>query len=79
MPKGSEHYWGNFFTGWWKPEEVWFWFWQFESFSMLQHSVNTEHELKQKLAWPVCQKSMKLKQNATEAITTAKNDVFPGL
>ena len=26
-----------------------------------QHSVNTEHKLKSKLAWPVCQKSMKLK------------------
>ena len=27
-----------------------------------QHSVNTEHQLKSKIAWAVCQKSMKLKQ-----------------
>ena len=30
--------------------------------SQKQLSVNTEHQLKSKLAWPVCQKSIKLKQ-----------------
>ena len=30
-------------------------FWRFEPFSMLkEHSVNTEHQLKSKLALPVC-------------------------
>ena len=38
--------------------------------------MNTEHQLKSKLALPVCQMSMKLKQNGTGAMTTAKNDVF---
>ena len=41
--------------------------------------MNTEHQLKSKLAWPVCQKSMKLNKNGTGAMTTAKNDVFIGL
>ena len=30
--------------------------------SQKQLSVNTEHQLKPKLPWPVCQKSIKLKQ-----------------
>ena len=38
--------------------------------------MNTEHQLKSKLVWPVCQKSMKLKQNGTGAITAAKNQRF---
>ena len=41
--------------------------------------MNTEHKLKSKLAWPVCPKSMKLKQNGTWAMTTAKNDAFNSL
>ena len=55
---------GNFawrirFTWWWKPEK---WFWPFEPFQgQKQHSVNIEHLLKSKLAWPVCTMSMKLK------------------
>ena len=40
--------------------------------------MNTEHELKSKLAWLLCQKSLKLKQNGRGAMTTAKN-VFIGL
>ena len=27
-----------------------------------KHAVNTEHQLKSTLVWPVCQKTMKLKQ-----------------
>ena len=27
---------GNFFTGWWEPEEEWFWFWRFEPFSKVK-------------------------------------------
>ena len=30
--------------------------------SLKQLSVNTEHQLKSKLKWPMCPKSMKLKQ-----------------
>ena len=41
--------------------------------------MNTEHQLKLKLAWPVCTKSMKLKQNGAETLTTVKNEVFIGL
>ena len=41
--------------------------------------MNSQHQLKSKLAWPVCQNSMKLKQKDIGAITTAKNDVFVGL
>ena len=40
---------GTFFTRWWEPEE---WSWQFELFpKQKQHSVDTEHQLKSKLAW----------------------------
>ena len=41
--------------------------------------MNTEPSIK--LAWPVCQKSMKIKQKwyIQEAMTAAKNDVFNGL
>ena len=38
--------------------------------------MNIEHQLKLKLAWPVCQKIMKLNKNGRGAMTTAKNDVF---
>ena len=38
--------------------------------------MNTEHQLKSKLAWSVFQRSMKLKQNGTRGMTTTKNDVF---
>ena len=47
----------------------------FYEFFCFQFSVNTEHQLKSKLAWAVCSKTMKLKQ----AMTTAKSDVFIGL
>ena len=51
----------DFFTVWREPEEEWIW--PFEPFSKLKHvSVNTEHQLKSKLTWPACLKSMKLKQ-----------------
>ena len=40
---------GKFFTRWWEPEE---WSWQSELFpKQKQHSVDTEHQLKSKLAW----------------------------
>ena len=38
--------------------------------------MKTEHQLKSKLAWSVFEKRMKLKQNGTGTMTTAKNDVF---
>ena len=39
--------------------------------------MNNEHQLKSTLALSVFQKSMKLKQNGTGAMTsTVKNDVF---
>ena len=42
-----------------------------------QHSVNIEHQLKLKLAWPVSKKSMNLKlKNGTESMTTAKYEVL---
>ena len=51
---------GDFFTEWWEPEKL---FWKFKYFqSWKHHPVNAEHQLKSKLAWPVCQKSTKLKQ-----------------
>ena len=40
--------------------------------------MDTGCQLKSKLAWPVCPKSMKLKQNGTGAMNTGKNDVFIG-
>ena len=43
------------------------------------NSVNIEHQLKSKLAWPVCWKSMILNKNGTEAMTKAKNQAFIGL
>ena len=67
----------EFFTGWREPEE---WLWQFEPFSKLKKlSVNAECQLKPKLTWPKCPKSMKLKQNGTGAMTAAKNAVFIGI
>ena len=45
---------GIFFTRRWEPDEEWFW--RLENFSKLkQHFVNTEHQLKSKLAWSVFQ------------------------
>ena len=41
--------------------------------------MNTEHQLKSKLAWLVCTKGMKWKQNGTGAMATAKDEVFTGL
>ena len=41
--------------------------------------MNAEHQLKSKLALPVCSKSMQLKQNGTWAMTTAKSEVFWGV
>ena len=42
--------------------------------------MNTEHQLKSKLAWPVYPTSTKLiNKNGTGAMITAKNDVFIGL
>ena len=41
--------------------------------SLKQHSVNTEHWLKSKLAWPVFTNSMKLNKNGTGMMTTGKN------
>ena len=41
--------------------------------------MNTGHQLKSKLIWPVYPKSMKLLKNGIEAMTTAKNAVFIGL
>ena len=38
------------------------WFWLSQPFeSLTQHSVNIEHQVKYKLTWLVCTKSMKLK------------------
>ena len=60
LSKVEKHCWGDFFTNWWKAEEEWFW--RFENFSKLKIAfVNTEIQLKSKLAWSVFQKSMKLK------------------
>ena len=43
-------------------------------FQRKKHSVNIEHQLKSKLAWSVCTKSMKLKlKNGAGAMTTVKN------
>ena len=55
--------WGEFFypPRWWQPGGVILAIRTFFK-TKKQHSVNTEHQLKSKLAWPVCQKSMKLKQ-----------------
>ena len=41
--------------------------------------MNTEHQLKSKLTWPRCPKSMEVNQNGTGAMTTTKNAVFIGL
>ena len=44
--------------------------------------MNTEHQLKWKLTWPVCPKKIKTKKkkkNGARAMTTAKNAVFIGL
>ena len=41
--------------------------------------MNAECQLKPKLTWPKCPKSMKLKQNGTGAMTAAKNAVFIGI
>ena len=41
--------------------------------------MNTEHQLKSKLTWPKCPKSMQLNKNGTGAMTKAKNAVFIGL
>ena len=41
--------------------------------------MNTEHQLKPKLGWPVCPMSMKLNRNGTRAMTATKNAVFIGL
>ena len=41
--------------------------------------MNTEHQLKSKVAWPGCPKSKKVKQNGTWAMAAAKNEVFIGL
>ena len=41
--------------------------------------MNAERQLKSKLTWPKCPKSMKLKKNGTGAMTTTKNAVFIGL
>ena len=38
--------------------------------------MNTEHQLKSKLAWPACWNSMKLKQKGTWGMTTATNGYF---
>ena len=43
--------------------------------------MNTEHQLKWKLTWPVCPKSMKLKQrykDGASPMLTVKNAVFIG-
>ena len=55
--------WGGFFypPRWWQPGGVILAIRTFFK-TKKQHSVNTEHQLKSKLAWPVCQKSIKLKQ-----------------
>ena len=42
-----------------------------------QHSVNIEHPLKSKLAWNLCTRDTKLKNN-TVAMTAAKNEVWSG-
>ena len=41
--------------------------------------MNTEYQFKSKVAWLKCPKIMKLKQNGTGVMTTAKNAVFIGL
>ena len=41
--------------------------------------VNVEHQLKSKLAWAVCTKSMKLNKNGAETLTKVKNQVSIGL
>ena len=40
--------------------------------------MNTEHELKSKLTWTVCLKSMECVKNGAGAMPTAKNAVFIG-
>ena len=41
--------------------------------------MNTEYQLKSKLAWPVCvRKECEIKTNGTGAMTTAKKDFFKG-
>ena len=40
--------------------------------------MNTEHQLESKLTWPSSPKSMEVKQNGAEAMTTTKNAVFIG-
>ena len=50
--------------------KIMLWFWPFKYFlKPIQHSVNTEHSLKSKLAWPVCTNEVK---NGTGAMNTAK-------
>ena len=34
VSKSSDHYWGDFFTRWWEPNEEWFW--RFKNFSKLK-------------------------------------------
>ena len=71
-----EIYWGDYFTRWRDPKEDWFWW--FKPFSKLKKlSVNAEHQLKSKLSWPVCSKS--ITKNGAGTMTTAKNTVFIGL
>ena len=50
--RGGGYSGGDIFSGWWEPEE---WSWQFKILlKQKQHSVDTEHQLKSKLAWLVC-------------------------
>ena len=45
-------------------------------FKLKQLSLNTEHQLKSKLTWPVCRKCMKFKKNRAGTMTASKNAVL---
>ena len=65
----------NFLIGWWEPEEEWLW--PFETFSKLKKlSVNIEHPVKSKLAWPCLYSEYEVK-NDIEAVTNCNHATVP--
>ena len=64
----------DFFVGWWKSVQEWFW--PFKPFSKLKTPFcKYWTSIKPKLAWPV----WNYDENGTGATTPAKNEVFVGL
>ena len=68
--EGEFSYWGG-----WEPEEEWLW--PFETFTKLKKlSVNIEHPVKSKLAWPYLYNEYEVK-NDIEAVTNCNHATVP--